>query len=256
MAEAICRAVVANNVFPSSQITAWDPAEKRRRVFRTQFGIELSENNAALTRQSDTIVLAVKPQQMAEALDQIRPEIASDQLLISVAAGISTRFLQTALAKPIPIIRVMPNTPLLVGSGMTALSPGEHAGEDHMTLARTIFGLAGATLITDETYMDAITAMSGSGPAYFFYLMEAMVQAGLDLGLSRSDALRLTAQTCLGAGKMVLETQAEPEELRRRVTSPGGTTEAALAVLEADRVKKIFVDAIKAASRRSKQLGR
>jgi len=256
MAEAICRAVLSNNVFSRGEVTAYDVAEERRRLFQEQFALELCSDNRTLVEHCECVLLAVKPQQIAEVLDEIRATITKEHLVISIAAGISTRYLEAGLAKPVAIIRAMPNTPLLVGSGMTGLCMGRHADDEHMGLANRIFGSAGRTIMTEESRMDAITALSGSGPAYFFYLIEAMVQAGLELGLSRHDALALSAQTALGAGKMLLETQAGPDDLRRRVTSPGGTTEAAIGVLEADQVKKILIDAVNAAAKRSKQLGR
>jgi len=255
IAEAICRAVVSNNVFSPVDITAHDPLEDRCRYFREAFGTGVSGDNPSLVSQSDTIILACKPQQIAEVLAEVRSALGSDHLVISVAAGVSTGFIHQALGKDVPIVRIMPNTPLLVGSGATAMCKGPGATDDHLAVGEMIFGSAGIVVTIQEIAMDAVTAVSGSGPAYFFYLIEAMVQAGVELGLSRNDALRLSAQTCLGSGRMILQMQADPESLRRRVTSPGGTTESALAVLEAEGVRKAFTAAIKAAAQRSAQLG-
>lgn len=256
MAEAICRAVVQAGVHKADQIVAYDVSEKRRRVFRDELKVSLAQDNASVTAGSDMVILAVKPQQFAEVLDEIRSSVSSDQLIVSIAAGFSTSFIQTGVGKSAPIVRVMPNTPLFVGCGMTAIVKGATATDEHVAQVSRIFAASGLTVNVPESRIDAITALSGSGPAYFFYVIEAMVQAGVDMGLPRSEAVRLAAQTCLGAGRMVLQTQAEPEELRRRVTSPGGTTEAAFEVLEADGVKRAFVEAVKAAAQKSRQLGR
>lgn len=255
MAEAICRAVLANDVFSSDEISAYDPADARTQLFREQFDVNLSSDNATLVKQCETIVLAVKPQQVNDVLQSVGPVVNSDQLMISIAAGISTGVLEAGLKQAVPIVRAMPNTPLLVGVGMTGLCRGTHASDEHLKKAERIFAAAGETIITDESYMDAITALSGSGPAYFFYLVEAMQQAGVDLGLPAEQVATLAGQTCLGAGQMLLKTRVEPKELRRRVTSPGGTTEAALRVLEGRGVKECFVAAVKAACERSKELG-
>ncbi len=256
MAEAICRAVLTGNVYSAAEVVAWDVAEQRRRLFRDDLEVNVAEDNTSVAGESETVILAVKPQQIGQLLDEIRGSVSGEQLVVTIAAGISTTFIESNLARGVPVVRVMPNTALLVGYGMTALSKGRNADEDHLMLTKKIFASAGMTIVVPEESMDAVTALSGSGPAYFFYLVEAMVQAGLDLGLSRNDALKLASQTCLGAGNMLLRTQAAPEDLRRRVTSPGGTTEAAIEVLEADGVKKMLTDAVKAAAKRSAQLGR
>lgn len=255
MAEAVCRAVVTHHVFSGDQMTAFDPAERRRRLFREEFQVESSADNATLGSQSEAIILACKPQQIPAVLAELRGSITADQLVISVAAGISTGFVQAGLSEAVPVVRVMPNTPLLLGFGASAICKGASTSDEHVALAVKVFGSAGLVLTMDERLMDAVTAVSGSGPAYFFYVIEAMVQAGTELGLSRADALKLAAQTCVGAGRMVLDGQAEPEELRRQVTSPGGTTEAALAVLEAEGVKRVLGQAIKAAAQRGRELG-
>jgi len=256
MAEAICRAVLGNNISSADELTAYDVAEPRRTLFSRKFGVELSSDNASVVHQSRTVLLAVKPQQIGDVLKEVRSAITANHLIISVAAGISTAYIENSLEKPVPVVRVMPNTPLLVGCGMTALCKGRYATDEHLELASEIFGSAGIAMITEEDKMDAVTAISGSGPAYFFYLIEAMIEAGAALGLSPRDTLTLAAQTCLGAGKMILQTQLDPTELRRRVTSPGGTTEAALRIIEAKSTKGIIVEAIKAAAEKSKQLGR
>jgi len=253
MAEAICQNLYS---FRSTQWTICDPSEERTKFFDGKFGMYVYQDNLSLAENSENIVLAVKPQQIPQVLDQIKPALGQDQLIISIAAGISTRFIETSIGKSIPVIRVMPNTPLMIGAGTTALCRGKFATEQHLEFAKSLFASSGVTLTEEEEFMDPVTALSGSGPAYFFYLIEAMVEAGVTLGLSRNDALKLSANTALGAAKMVLENQAEPQELRRKVTSPGGTTEAAINVLESHKVKQAFIEAITAAADRSRQLGK
>ncbi len=256
MAEAICRSLITAVFYKPAQLAAYDVSEARTKHFRDEFGVFICPDNISLVEQSQTIILAVKPQQIPQVLEQIRPGLGQDQLVVSICAGISTNYLETGLAKSIPVIRVMPNTPLMIGVGTTALCRGKFATEEHLEFAKSFFASSGLALTVGEEMMDAVTALSGSGPAYFFYLLEAMVQAGTELGFSRADALKLAANTALGAAKMVLDHQAEPEDLRRKVTSPGGTTEAAIRVLESQDVKKNFIQAIKVAATRSHELGR
>jgi pyrroline-5-carboxylate reductase len=256
MAEAICRSVVGCNVYAAAGVMAADPVEARREVFASSLGVTVTADSVEVARQCATIVLACKPQQMADVLAQIRGVVASEQLVISIAAGVSTTFLQNELGGSVPVIRVMPNTPLFVGQGMTAISAGVGVGDDQLRIADAIFGQAGRTVRVDERLMDAVTAVSGSGPAYFFYLIEAMVEAGVACGLSRETATLLAGQTCVGAGRMVLESEHEPAELRRRVTSPGGTTLAAITVMESAKTQAVLIDAVKAAAKRSSELGR
>lgn len=256
MAEAICRAVVGHHVFDASAVVAADPVAARREVFATSLGVTAVTSSADVARQSATIVLACKPQQMADVLAEIRSSVTSQQLVISIAAGVSTAYLQKELGASVPVIRVMPNTPLFVGEGMTAISAGANVGESHLQTAEKIFGQAGRTVRVEERLMDAVTAVSGSGPAYFFYLIEAMIEAGVQQGLSRESAKVLAGQTCVGAGRMVLESEHEPAELRRRVTSPGGTTLAAITVMESAKTQAVLIDAVNAAAKRSSELGK
>jgi len=256
MAEAVCRSILAAQVFPRDALAAFDPAPARRRLFADELGVHVAEDNRRLVESCRNVILAVKPQQIAAVLEDLKPAVQPGQLFISVVAGASSAFIAAALGRAVPVIRTMPNTPLLVGAGMTVLCRGREATAEHLAFAERIFAAAGRTLVLDEDRMDAVTAVSGSGPAYFFYLVEAMAAAGSALGLTAQDALTLAGQTALGAATMLRETHLPPEELRRRVTSPGGTTAAALAVLEARGVKDAFLDAVRAAAARSKELGR
>jgi pyrroline-5-carboxylate reductase len=256
MAEAICRSLISDAFYKPAQLCAYDPSEVRMAIFHNELGVFACKTNSILVRDTETIILAVKPQQMETVLTEIAPDIQSGQLFVSIAAGISTRFIEETLGRSPAVVRVMPNTPLLVGAGTAALCSGKFASKTQMELARSLFALAGITITVEESLIDAVTAVSGSGPAYFFYLVEAMVKAGERLGLSHEDALKLSANTTLGAAKMLLETGIEPEELRRRVTSPGGTTHAAISVFESANMKQTIIDALSAAAQRSKELGK
>jgi len=256
MAEAICKSLITGVFYKPDTIAVFDPSEDRTKHFRNEYGVFVCRDNLSLVEQSENIILAVKPQQISAALEQFKAGIGQDQLLISIAAGISTNYLETTLGRSIPVIRVMPNTPLMIGQGTTALCRGKFATEKHLQFARDIFASAGVAITLDESAIDAVTAVSGSGPAYFFYLIEGMVQAGMELGLSAEDSLKLATNTALGAARMAIETKLDPAELRRRVTSPGGTTAAAINVFDSQNTKQIIVDALQAAAKRSKELGK
>jgi pyrroline-5-carboxylate reductase len=199
----------------------------------------------------------VKPQQMPQVLREIAPIIADDALVISIAAGISIASIESALApKRCRVIRTMPNTPLLVGAGAVAVAPGTRATPDDVALARRLFEPAAVVIEITEDKLDAVTALSGSGPAYVFYLVEQMARAGEEMGLSSDEARILAVRTAVGSGKTLESADVPVEELRRRVTSPGGTTEAAITHMQQNQLDRIIVDAIKAAQRRGRDLGR
>jgi len=255
MAQAICRAIINTGLYKPAQVTAYDVDNQKCALFNKEFRIVPANDNPSLVTSSQCVILAVKPQHIPHVLDEIRSAIDEHQMIISIAAGISTKYIETGLGKSLAVIRTMPNTPLMFGAGTTALCRGRYASEEHLNFAERLFRSAGLTVIVEEEMMDAITALSGSGPAYFFYLVEAMTQSAIELGLEPALAKKLASNTGLGAMKMLIQSQQEPQELRRRVTSPGGTTEAAISVLDAEDVKRTFIEAIKSAARRSKQLG-
>ncbi len=256
MAEAIARGVIAAKVMPPTAIIASDVSAERRAVFQAM-GVNTTEDNAELARRSPTILLSVKPQQMASVLAAIAPALHPRTLVISIAAGISTRFIENALGSTAQwrVIRTMPNTPMLVGEGMVGLCAGAHATADDIAQARAIFQSAATVLQVDESKIDAVTAISGSGPAYFFYLVEQMIRAGQELGLTEHEARTLAVKTASGAARMLLTSSDSPQELRRKVTSPGGTTHAAVSHLDGAQVGNHLVEAFKSAARRSKELG-
>jgi pyrroline-5-carboxylate reductase len=257
MAEAIAGGVVRAGLLNASQILASDVSPQRRQLFQDRFGIRAVQDNCEAAVSAATILLSVKPQQMAAVLGEIASVAKPEVLIVSIAAGISSRFIQKHLggATPWRVIRTMPNTPMLIGEGIVALARGEHATEHDARQARRLFE-SGATVIdVTEEQLDAVTAVSGSGPAYIFYLVEQMVRAAQDLGLSPDHARQLAIKTAFGAAKMLATSEESPQELRSRVTSPGGTTLAAITHLEGHDWPRTTIDAIKAAAARSRELG-
>ena len=257
MAEAIARGVIRAGLFQPAQLIAADVSPERRELFSNQLGVRAVESNADVALQSRIVLLSVKPQQMKAALAGIGEVLDPDALVISIAAGISTRFIEQHLdsGRAWRVIRAMPNTPMLVGEGMVALCRGTHATEQAAATARRIFESSASVIDVSEDRMDAVTAVSGSGPAYFFYLVEHIIRAATDLGLTLEQATTLATKTALGSAKMLTGSSDNPRELRRKVTSPGGTTQAAITVMEQRGVPAAVVDAIKAAERRGKELG-
>ncbi len=268
MGEAIVGALLNSRIVSRERILVSDASEPRRRYLSEAYGVAIAEDNARLFGECDIVVLAVKPQQMTDVLGEIAQSpgygAAGRTLVISIAAGFPIRKIESLLygplteaeARKIPIIRVMPNTPALVMAGMSGMSPNRYAREADVEAAMEILGAMGRVIIFEEEKLDAVTALSGSGPAYVFYLIEAMTQAGIEAGLDPSDAALLTLQTLDGAVKLILDRQEPPESLRRKVTSPGGTTEAAVRVLEQNNVRRNIIDAILAAARRAEELSR
>ncbi len=255
MAEAIARGVLGAGVFRAEQIIAADVSPQRRDLFLNELKIRAVESNVEAARGAATILLSVKPQQMAEALAGIGAAMDPSTLVISIAAGIGTSFIEQHLGSAADwrVVRVMPNTPMLVGEGMAALCRGKFASDQDIAIARRIFRSAASVIEVAEDKMDAVTAVSGSGPAYFFFLVEQMIAAAVALGLSPQQARELSAKTALGAAKMLAASQDTAQELRRKVTSPGGTTHAAITHLEGKNVGPAIIEAIKAAARRSKE---
>ncbi len=255
MAEAIVRGVIGAGVYLPQQVFAADPSPQRLDLFRNELGVRTSDDNSEVAERSRVLLLSVKPQQMKVALEQIRSALRSDTLLISIAAGISTSFIENVLSdRRARVIRCMPNTPMLVGAGMAALCAGAHATDDDLEQAKRIFSSAAEVITVPEVHMDAVTAVSGSGPAYIFFLVEQMIAAGVSLGLEEDQARQLACQTALGAARMLVQGSDSAAELRRKVTSPNGTTHAAITHLEAGGWPTITLEAIRAAARRSAEL--
>jgi pyrroline-5-carboxylate reductase len=226
---------------------------ERAAFLKEQYGVRAVEVPEAVSF-ARTIVVAVKPQDIGGLLDELGPLVTPQHLVVSVAAGIPTAYLEKRLVG-VPVVRVMPNTPALVDEAMSAISAGAHAGEEHLAATERLLSPVGKVLRVPESQQDAVTALSGSGPAYFFYLVEAMIDAGILLGLPRSVAADLIVQTALGSATMLRDTGEHPVQLREAVTSPGGTTIMAIRELERHGVRAALLAAIEAARDRSAELG-
>ncbi len=218
-------------------------------------GVAVSADNAEAVRDATIVVVSVKPQNASELFTNVAEHIRPGTLVLSTLAGVTTARIAEALGQDLPIVRAMPNTPALVDEGATALAPGDHATEAHLDLARTVFAAVGVVEVVPEYLMDAVTGLSGSGPAYVFMVIEALTDAGVKQGLPRAVALKLSAQTVLGAARLVLETGRHPAILRDEVTTPGGTTIAAVAELERHGLRTMLIDAVATATARSRELG-
>jgi pyrroline-5-carboxylate reductase len=228
--------------------------EERAAELRERHGITATLSNIEAIHGAGVIVLAVKPQDFDTLLGEIGGLITPEQTVISVAAAIPTGQIEERLAEPVPVVRAMPNAPSIVHEGIAGICGGRFAAEQHLVLAEDVLGHVGQTARVAEPYMDAVTAVSGSGPAYFALLAEAMIEAGILLGLSREVSTRLVVQTMLGTAKMLRDMEMHPVELRESVTSPGGTTIRAIRELEQAGVRAAFLNAINAAMERSKEL--
>ena len=226
---------------------------ERARELEERYGVAVVSNIEA-AEKADTVALVVKPQDMGEVLDEIAGSLRPGQLLVSLAAGITTAYIESRVPDGLAVVRVMPNTPALVDEGMAAISPGSHCSEEHLAEAEGLMASVGKVVRIPERQQDAVTAISGSGPAYIFYVVESMIEAGVHLGLPRSTATDLVIQTLVGSGKMLRETGTHPTVLREQVTSPAGTTAAALRELEVHKVRAAFLAAMEAARDRSRAL--
>lgn len=248
MGGAILRGLLSSNFCPPQDIAVSEPQSADREVLSYN-------NNPRLTRESDIILLCVKPFILPEVLNEIKSEVLPSKLFISIAAGISTQNIENILGS-VPVLRVMPNTPASLGWGMSALCAGAYAAERHMQLGQDIFNSVGKTAVISEPQMDAVTALSGSGPAFFYYFTDAMIQAGIGMGLSPEAARLLACQTAAGAGQMLVQSGKPPETLISEVTTPGGTTAAGLEVLKNHHMDSIIAQTLGAAESRSKELRR
>jgi len=253
MAEALLKGAIAAGAVAAEKIVASDPSAQRREVM-TRMGIKAVGDNLT-PATCPMVLLAVKPQVLAAVLEEISPAVDRDAVVVSIAAGITTSLIDQKLRRKGRIVRVMPNTPMLVLAGASALCRGPRATDDDVARVQKLFAASGWTVVVDEAAMDAVTAVSGSGPAYFFYLIEAMIEAGIAEGLDEPTAAELAGQTCAGAAKLLRQTGRPARDLRAEVTSPGGTTQRAIETMEAAGVKQTLVKAIRAAAERSRQLG-
>lgn len=243
---------------PSKHIMVSDPDQAKLDHLNARYNILITNDNISAVRQSDVVVLAVKPQTLMEVAKSIAPEIQVQRpLVISIAAGVLEADLLSWLGADMALVRTMPNTPAMIQAGATVLHATAGVSEEHKSRAESILRAVGLTLwVADESQLDAVTALSGSGPAYFFLIMEALEEAGIELGLTAESSRLLTLQTALGAAKMAIESTDSPARLREKVTSPGGTTERALARLEAAGLRTMFKQALRDARDRSQELSK
>lgn len=256
MAEALINGLISSHTVLPGSIMASDRDIERLAVIAEGYKIRAVNSNTEVVSDSDIVILAVKPQDVSSVLADTR-EGAKDKLIISIAAGINTQTISDTLLTPVRIVRAMPNTPALVLSGATALFIGEGCTKDDEKMAVRIFDAVGKTVVLkDEALMDAVTGLSGSGPAYIFLIMEALADAGVRMGLPREIASLLANQTVFGSARMVMEIKRHPAELKDMVTSPGGTTIAGLKKLEDGKVRASIMEAVEAATVRSRELSR
>ena len=256
MGEALIRGLLGANLVPADLMAATDVRTERTAQLTKQFGITAHADNARLVREADVVILAVKPQIMAGVLSEIAAAVTARHLLISIAAGVATSTIRTALGKDARIIRVMPNTPALVLQGAAAVAKGQGLGPDDLAIAEEIFGAVGRVVVLDEELMDAVTGLSGSGPAYVAIVVESLADGGVKMGLDRATAMTLATQTVLGTAQLLLETGMHPGSLKDMVSSPGGTTIAGISALEEGGLRATFIRAVERATLRSRELGR
>lgn len=254
MGEAIVGGLVRSGAVSATAITVAETDANRRDALQSTFGVECTGDGAQAVHGADIVLLAVKPQVIESVTSQLGPEL-SNALVISIAAGISCARLESVLPSGTAVVRVMPNTPALVGEGMALVSGGSETAPEQVELVAFMFGSLGKAVIVDEKYQDAGTAISGSGPAYFALVVDALARAGVAHGLTRELAQTLATQTMLGTARMLAETGIHPGELIDAVSSPGGTTVAAIERLEAGGVRSAFAEGVTAAVKRSKELG-
>jgi len=256
MAEALIKGLLAAGAAKADQIFVADISSDRLEYLKKTYGIIIQKNNGETVEQSGIILLCVKPQVIDRVLEEIAPVADTSKLVISIAAGITIGRMERVLTGKPRVIRVMPNTPALVLAGAAGLAGGKNATGDDLALAQSIFNSVGRSFVVDEKLMDAVTGLSGSGPAYVFEIIDALSDAGVKAGLPRELALELAAQTVYGAAKMVLETKEQPGRLRDMVTSPGGTTIEGLHALEKGKLRATLMNAVEAATARSRELGK
>jgi len=256
MAEAIIKGLILSKICHSNQLFVSDIRTERLGYLKKTYSIKVFKNNAEMVSQSDIIILAVKPQDIKTVISEIRNVLKDETLIISIAAGITTAFLKQCLAKKTPIIRVMPNTAALALASMSVISKGPYTTDRHLEMAKVLFGGIGETLVLPEKMMDAVTGLSGSGPAYICLFIEGLADGGVKMELPREVAIKLAVQTVFGTGKLLKETGEHPAVLKDKVASPGGTTISGLHALEVAKVRGALISAVEAATKQSQILGK
>jgi len=255
MAEALVKGLLRSGVASKEEIVCAEPRAARRDEIAARYGVKVTADNRAATEEATIILLSVKPQTMDALLEEIAPAIDHRKLVVSIAAGIPISGIARKLGGGVRIVRTMPNTPALVGAGATALARGAHATDEDLEEAKRLFEAVGIAHVVEEHHLDAVTGLSGSGPAYVFIAIEALADGGVKMGLARPVALALAAQTVLGAAKLLIETGEHPGRLKDQVTSPGGTAIAGIHALEVEGLRAALIAAVEAATKRSHELG-
>jgi len=256
MGEALIKGVLRAKLSSSDKIIASDVDKKRCQILEEETGIRTAHENKKITSASDVIILAVKPNVMGSILEELKGDITPEHLVVSIAAGIPLSFIESFLNKDCRVVRVMPNTPCLVGETAAGYALGKNATRNDGELVGQILNAVGKSFLLDEKHLDAVTGLSGSGPAFIYLVIEALTDGGVKMGLPREVSSKLAAQTALGAAKMVLEAGVHIGELKDSVTSPGGTTIEGLHALEKGGIRNALINAVEAATRKSKRLGK
>ncbi len=256
MAEALIRGLVRGNHIAAGSVYASAPRNERLDELKAAYGIVVTKDNREVARSSNVVVLSVKPQIMDKVLAEISDQLQPGTLVVSIAAGVDTESIETTVPEGVRVVRAMPNTPALVGAGATAVAAGKHASDVDLATAKALFEAVGIAVALEEYHLDAVTGLSGSGPAYIFLILEALADAGVKVGLSRRNAQRLAAQTVMGSAKLLLETDEHPGRLKDMVTSPGGTAIAGLHTLEEGGLRTTLINAVETATKRARELGR
>lgn len=255
MGEAILKGLLGAGTTSPERVRVSHPRPDRLEELRTRYGVAAFQGNGDAAEGADVVVFCVKPQILTKVMDEVGPQMTRETLAISIAAGVPIAAMEKRLHREARIVRVMPNTPCLVGAGASGVAAGPHATPEDLATVEQIFQSVGITVIVDENLIDATTGLSGSGPAYIFLVIEALADGGVKVGLSRSRAMKLAAHTVYGAARLLIETGAHPGLLKDQVTSPGGTAIAGIHTLEAGGLRTTLINAVEAATRRAKELG-
>lgn len=253
MAEALITGLLGAGLMEPATVYVSDISDTRLDYLREKFGLQTGDNTT-VCRAADIVILAVKPQVMPFVLEEIAPAVSAELTVVSIVAGITTEVIESFFSRPVPVVRVMPNTPCLVGQGASALCPGKFSSQSNLDKAMAVFRTSGQAVVVAESMMDCVTGLSGSGPAYMYMIMEGLIDGAVRLGMSRDVARVLTAQTMLGSAQMVLETGEHPARLKDMVTTPGGTTIAGLYALEEGALRSVLMKAVAEATNRSSEL--
>lgn len=255
MGRALVSGLLHGKQVTKNQIIASHHRDEKAKAFAKEFGVVTTTDNREVVSKADIVVIAVKPQMLERVVKEIAPKVTAKKLIVSMAAGVPTLTIEKLILRKTRVVRAMPNVAVLVNEGATALAAGEHATEEDLKTACALFNAVGRTVVVEEEDLDAVTGLSGSGPAYIFLIIDALADAGVKMGLSRETSLILASQTVLGAAKLLIETDEHPGRLKDRVTSPGGTAIAGIHTLEEGGLRTTLINAVERATLRSKALG-